>query len=763
MAEEAVEEMFRALPAPSDFSTGQAARAALVSHLVGATPGSREEPWGLPRPAFLEVFFPGYAPGFYDAAVAAAFSGFSWADLAAAALCDAMYNLTTQLRKYLVAGKIGQSLATLNATLNSSAVAWYGEVFSGVFPPFASAFSRVPPSMRANAASEYGALLTSPAWVTMKREQYESGEWADAAWELFHHWLKLSVLGTPDPGIEQAIAKAVEEGLPVPENVGAGAWRTYMQWMAPGVTSVALAGHDVEAAAAKAILETTPFPSPEGTIWEEEGNSFNFTGPGQPGDGYRETHSGSCFSGATKVALADGSRARIDTVRAGDVVATPRGARRVALVAKPSRAGRSLHAIDGMGFRFTSAHPFVHAGDEAHPSIAAVEPSRLVANVATAADGGIARLGAGTRLTAFADGEAGEHTVRSVASETPAEGTDETLYDLILEDFGCYLAGDSERLFAVGSEVPDPLAAEYALLVIEGALRTAAPAIRSALNGVAPDDLPVLLEQPTRRLSSTLLRDALRALDFERIETEGASLAVSERYDPTELAASLATQFTSTEGAYDAALGRVFEWLSGRHGDELRAAVELGWRRVGSDNGDGRSVLAVSLLDARADPPAAFPAGGPSLSVSLDADERGVDTASRRPTGAFATPIDVVIYFEDWEPRPEPPWTSLRLAATTGPTEETIAGQLPLPPGIANFHRRFQVQLKDSDHQERGRISLDLRLLTPAEADREQTAATHWTDATRSRFAESLGQAIGTSIAHGLAREIERSPLRSAR
>jgi len=67
-----------------------------------------------------------------------------------------------------------------------------------------------------------------------------------------------------------------------------------------------------------------------------------------------------CFAGFCAVTLADGRRVRVEKLRAGTVVATPRGARRVAAVLKTRVRQEAMVAVDGMVV--TPWHPVRRGG-----------------------------------------------------------------------------------------------------------------------------------------------------------------------------------------------------------------------------------------------------------------------------------------------------------------------------------------------------------------------------------------------------------------
>ena len=726
-----LEALFDPLPAPGDYSVGGGAREALVNRLQGATPGRHSE-MAEKGPTFLSIFFPGFGTGPYYWEIDSICPGIDWTGFSVAVLCEAMYRLTRELRPQLRIGSIQAAVGSHNEAVQASAVAWYGYVFSLCFAPFAAPFSSLSESQRPQVAAEYNRALTSPTWVTMKEQEYADGQWSDRESELFHHWLKLSLLGLSDAEIDTTIGELAQQGLPV-QGVEAGAWRRYMGW-AGG--PFALGAADVEAEARRGILEEVCIPAEEFFSCMAEENSFEFTAGGQPGEGYRDTHGGSCFAGEAQVPLPDGGRVRIDAVRAGQTVATPRGPRRVLMVAEPARGERPLCSLPGFDFRFTASHPFLHGEGAGGARLAAVDPVRLTAAVATAADGGAAPLRRGTPLLAWDREGVGEIEAGPVSTAVPPKGSAETLYDLVLEDFGPYPVGDADRLLLAGPELPDPAAAGYATLVVTRCLAAAAPAIRAALAGADAGAVAPLLAAAARRCFAGLPEEAIAA-----VQREGERPAPGGDVDPLEAARRFTALFGDETGAYDRVMGQALEWTSGRFGDELRAAVEMGWRHFGPC--PEPSLLAISLHDAHARPPTRFSSSTPGLQIALDGDEQRLGGRSRRPASPFAWPIDEVAYL-DWHPAEPPHHPTLRIGLRADAGD--LSGELPLHPRLVARRGTFRIPLEDERREEHGWVFLDLRRLGDDEARRERAAMERWDEGARADFAQRLGDEMGRAV-----------------
>ncbi|MEV0728480.1 hypothetical protein [Polymorphospora sp. NPDC050346] len=270
--------LFAALPAQASNSVGGTARSVLVNRLKGVTPGSHTQAWPLKaQPTFRAIFFPSYAPVPLEGDVAAV-TGLPdqwWSDLVVALLARAVYDVSAVERGHVDVGAVDAAVAAAGATLSPRLVDWYGHVLSVAFPPVASALAALPD--RAAALDAYAGHLTSPDWVGMKRLQWLGGTWVGADWELFHHWVKLALLGASDDRVAGVITAAAGLGLPVPARVGAAAWRSYLAWMTPSSIGPA----DVEGDARPGLLGCAAL---SGCFAEE--NSVEFMARSQPGGRY---------------------------------------------------------------------------------------------------------------------------------------------------------------------------------------------------------------------------------------------------------------------------------------------------------------------------------------------------------------------------------------------------------------------------------------------------------------------------------------------
>jgi hypothetical protein len=102
----------------------------------------------------------------------------------------------------------------------------------------------------------------------------------------------------------------------------------------------------------------------------------------------------SCFTGQTRIAMADGTSKPIARVAVGDLVLGRDGANRVVAIERPRLGDRRLYALNGGPFFVTAEHPFLTAD-----GWKAVDPAATAAENPALAVG---RLAVGDRLLALA-------------------------------------------------------------------------------------------------------------------------------------------------------------------------------------------------------------------------------------------------------------------------------------------------------------------------------------------------------------------------
>ena len=237
--------------------------------------------------SYGSVFSPYYSPAPYQIQVRG-YTGFStswWADFSVAALCKAMYDLTTRLRPQLNVNKITSDIREYSQQLRST-WKYYAYIFSKENSQFSEAFGSLSKYDIAKYKNNYiQAGLLSPAWIMDKKKQLSQGTWRDPdpAWEMFHHSIKLHLLGATDTEIDDVLNQLVANQLLFPRDVRAINWRNYSRWLD---TSAIL--QSVKSQATKGILDShkCAFMAICCSYGAPEYQSFGFTGYSQPGHKY---------------------------------------------------------------------------------------------------------------------------------------------------------------------------------------------------------------------------------------------------------------------------------------------------------------------------------------------------------------------------------------------------------------------------------------------------------------------------------------------
>ncbi|KAI8505210.1 hypothetical protein Bbelb_173190 [Branchiostoma belcheri] len=751
----AVEKLFGLLPTPGG---NNSARAALVSKLKGSTPGRHTKAFGKKGDTFRKIFFPNYKAAPYEGDTSLTKLKNWWADFSVAVLCQGMYNLTKDLRKQLKKDDINNAVKSKNSELKTHCMAFYAKVFRDTFAK--AQYNSI--KNKTSAKAQYKAALTSDAWIMAKRMEASEGMWTDAAWELYHHWVKLHLLGASNAEIDGVIKQLSSKDLMIPPEVGAGKWTSYTAWMDPA----AITWKDIQGDAAKGILKSERMPSYSpygGSSSMKEENSFEFTAKGQPGRGYRHTGGGgggSCFTGDTKVLMANGTLLPIRSVEVGDEVFTLQGPRRVAVISMPTRKQRHLFSINGHSFRFTETHPFVTpaglgGGMDVHgAAFAAVSPRKLANLVPTLSRLGIVKMEQGLTVVSLQN-EQPHPTPVHLIEEHPLkkpESEEDLLYDLILEPteagFPHYVVGDDSILVLVASEVPRIELAPFAAITILKALQEAADHIEAhplpVNRGEPPSRVPHVFHvlSPTKAMVSNM--DAM-AINSKTCARQAESCDVSDM-----LSVFVKEDTASEQTSYRRELGDAYEQIAALHGEEIDAIVDLGFRSIGQEEDDASQwMLSVSLLDVIFHD---LPKHSPSqrLAVNIEArtrektDKVWCEESSEKISSNFARHFRQVFYFPDVD-IDDGCVTDIHFQVHDADDSHPLpySASVVVPWKLEHNYRMFEAILHDEDDQEIGLLRFDVRLLSSNAMQEEQRRSETWEDADKQAYALALGKCYG--------------------
>ena len=184
---------------------------------------------------FRELFAPGYRLVPYENEVeSVALLSVSWlSEFSVVAICKAMYDITSKVRPMLDISVLTGDIADFNEDLKRL-WRYYAFVFSKENAEFSQAFAAIPNGQipRYRYMYMYDGLL-SPAWITAKKAQSSEGSWRDPgdSWEMFHHSIKLHLLGANDTEINTVLRRVADTGLLFHDEVHAENWRNYSAWL----------------------------------------------------------------------------------------------------------------------------------------------------------------------------------------------------------------------------------------------------------------------------------------------------------------------------------------------------------------------------------------------------------------------------------------------------------------------------------------------------------------------------------------------------
>ena len=288
-------QLFNAVPIQGDNGPGNIATSAFTGSLQAAIPGEcyyyyfRWYPalCDLSYKSFRPVFAPSYRKAPYQDEVTQ-YTGLSyswWSDFSVAALCKAMYDLTTKLRPRLNVNLITADISDYDEHLKGT-WKYYAYIFMKENSQFSEAFA----SLSADDIVKYRNMyihdgLLSSTWIMAKKTQLSEGTWRDPGptWEMFHHSIKLHLLGAGDADIDDVLNKLVDQDLLFPQEVRAVNWREYSGWFDSDKIL-----QSVKSDAANGIMEARDciwiFPC---CIGPTEYQSAIFTQDGEPGNKYR--------------------------------------------------------------------------------------------------------------------------------------------------------------------------------------------------------------------------------------------------------------------------------------------------------------------------------------------------------------------------------------------------------------------------------------------------------------------------------------------
>lgn len=721
-----VEVLAAALPPQAANPIGRLTRDIFLKQAKQLTPSGHPRRYSA---SWKELFFPN-SKGTDLGPFIAIFTGLDdafFTDLVVAMLCQQMANVTTKLKPDLLTDKIANALATFNDRIHQNSYRFYGYMAATADSPIRPALAAFPDEPSKKRAKEhYLEGLTSPTWVNEKLLQWGQGNWSNRDWELFHHFIKLSVLGASVAEIDQAIAKLKGMGLPVPPTLDPGVWHKRAIWLERDFGAA-----DAVEATPAILAHTCIGPVVKYRICKNENDAFEFTA--QKASLYRKTQSSSCFAPGTKVVMADASLRPIEQIAIGDNVQTPAGPRQVLLRSAPLRGNRIMVQFSGTKFAFSTSHPFLVApSGSASAAYAAADPDGLARNVPTLSQFGIQPLNGQAPAVLLRHTAGGDMPFPAPAIHDVSGPQADLVYDLFL-DVGPdgrseYYVGDDQVQLLVSSEVPRFAAAPETTAVVLHVLQQAGPTILEVLAKMPDWPFEELLAIGLDSLSTTMMATIGPQL---RIAPDSAPQAPLRGLDS---AAELASAVRDFAGFLAAAgeddrrhMGQLVEQFASRFAPQFQAVLAMPWRTFDLASGDVANMLAVTPYSIdlfRPGPPVDQAEIEVSLVRGRSRSTHRLPVAPGAPADRWYYGVDASAYFPEWAP--PGPVAGWQPEARSEDEEEDMLWQLELtlqpdagcravlilPRDIGDGYQQFRVPVTGAHGETVGQALLDVRLLT---------------------------------------------------
>lgn len=726
-----IDQMVNLMP---DYSTGARLHSLYVNKLQGALPGNYSQLFG-DGPAFRGIFYPSWgADPLLGLVGGTGLDDGWWSGFSVAVLCQAIADMASEIRGQMLGDDINNAVASYNNTLRGRSWRVYADVLGMTYGPLRALLDQLD---RSTAKQRFHDTLL--ANVLTRQLWYQAGMWTSPDWEIFNQFAKYLVLGATDGEVDVLIGELMQAGLPVPGNVQQSTWRSFAEELREKPT---VDVDDVRSACSGGVGASTYLPSYGGGMgsYLPNGNCFEFTANGQPGNGFRRAPGGSCFTGSTQVLDGAGQPVALADLVRGDTVLTRQGPRSVAYAARVLRGDRPLHRLDGGGPVFTGAHPFFNARTDTPtpPTLLALEPTALGLAVPTLSENGIGRLGPGSELFGRAPGESGPISPVQVGrvEDVEATGADDYLYDVHLAPG----SGDRPEFFVGAGETFYLASPEFPVIEEAGAAAIAVVALMEGLlvsGGPSDDGWPIWVVDVVHRFGAGVFLEAFKSAltstpsygpPVPSVPLDERVAALYEALAPgtAETAAVVSTLFDGT-------LAAIGQWLT--------STVASGWRTCTLLGGD---VVVLTVFDLALRPGNPVP---PDALVRLDVTVRGRRSSAARPMwnrrGRANTDFH---HFYDQ-------LVHLDLRADDRPRDLAFSAWIdgaPVPtlfadcPGAVDdtVHALQTAVLRDATGTAVGDVRFDTRRMGKDAAAEELAWSGTWTDDVADAYANALGRAM---------------------
>ena len=570
---------------------GKVARDAIVSKLKLSTPGRHTEAFNKNGEPFVDIFFPNHQAAKYSNNVTQVVTSLSdswWSDFSIVVLCQSMYYQTSDLRSQLLIDTINSTVDDNNNKFQSEAFDWYVYVFGQQTHDYEKSSAM---------CKDYLSVLNSSNWIELHKAKYSQGQWVHPEWKIFHHCVKLTSLGATVNEINSWLTTCEQNGLYIPDTVGVNKWKSYLVWLNP----IDLNHEDIDQEAREGEL----IPKSVGSIVPlGEENSFEFTAIGQPGNKYRSTGGGCCFTKDTKILMHDDSLKIISEIQIDDYVKTRSGNSRVLFVSKTPKKDRIIYSINGFPFQFTDTQPFINYPAEeptVKPYYVTARPDRLQMFCPTLGWEGIAKLSKDSVLINGATLK--PQTIESIETHQPDPDTSDILYDLIVTPNGEgrfeYFAGCNASLLLVASEISSMEGAtdstlEAILTLLKIVKNTLIPLRQLFGQSIPLGELLACLMLTNRVTKDQMFNYCSASKQISHLGPEDKPLAKDELL---KLILQLLPTILNPQDDLELIFGcRLFECLNFHHLRELEHFFLLQWRQKPSSKGATHFAITIFLF-----------------------------------------------------------------------------------------------------------------------------------------------------------------------
>lgn len=734
-----------ALPADGSNPVGNQLRNITANYCKEKLPGKQGK-----KTAYQKIFFPKYTSITPQKEIPnlVSLSDHFWSDFSTALLCQRGVEYSKNIANMTKSDLVNQDVINSNNSLKLKCFRWYGVVAQSMTDdPIGKAMQAFnDSSKKRQALDHYREGLMSESWINIRNLQDAQGQWPDKVWELYHHFIKLNLLGASDEAIKETIETMIKRGLKIPDELKADKYQAWHQWYLP------LNGDLYDDADGALGYKKSTFLPASGSLSSSANYYYtSFTGYKGPGKKYYKDPSRCCFAAGALVVMENGLLQTIETVKPGDLVQTPYGTRAVLLCATPKRNYRPLFRFVGSDFAFSGEHPFVMADTPNGPSFAAQNPETLSQAMPGARRMGISQLRQGIPLVGY-DSRGSQVTVSpDLVSKTLDDEQDEVLFDLILElkggDCSQFYVGDQQQQWLVSSELPPFLQTPLTTAVIVSLLQSSLPILETFLENYKKTD-----RNQVMLCSLQSFRDAnLRSLLALAAQTENETMASVADLIPIDQLSSkvedLLRQLPSAQSFLGQDYSTWVEFLVTEFSHILNGSINQGWRVMEPVSEESEQCLALSVH------------GLEVYQTHLDLAEHGfmtVQVTTEKTHAQYTVNLaDTIAYGEHLFTMPNPLYFEqinptnvaiihISLNNTLGPV---ASRKMSIP--LENFGHILStnsIGLKDDNGCQLANIDFDLRCISTLQQQSEKMVQSQWSNQLELAFATKLNALLQQSL-----------------